>query len=84
MQTQNATFTTSEVDAEGLQNSSRSILKLLIAKLTALFVRSQLEQAQAHYHLKRQRQASTGQFKADIDQLSISQKHQMGLYHLID
>lgn len=84
MNTHNATFTANEIDASQLQNNTRSIVKKLFEKLTTFLARSELQRAQAHYQMKRQRQAVKSAYKDGFSQLSLSQKQQLGLHHFID
>ncbi|MEM7561815.1 MAG: hypothetical protein AAF353_02065 [Pseudomonadota bacterium] len=84
MNTHNATFTANEIDTRKLQSNTRSLVNNLYEKLKDYWVRSELERAQARYQMKRKRQESSGAYKDSLNQLSLTQKQQLGLHHLID
>jgi hypothetical protein len=51
---------------------------------TAMFIRSDLEMAQAHYKLKRKHQAQDQTHRDIVRDMPIEQKLQLGCYHLMD
>ena len=56
----------------------------IISNMTAIFVRSDLDKAQAHYNLKRKHQAQDQTHRDIVRDMPIEQKLQLGCYHLMD
>jgi len=52
--------------------------------VTAMFIRSDLEKAQAHYSLKRKHQAQAQSHRDIVRDMPVEQKLQLGCYHLMD
>ncbi len=70
------------VNSEQIEIQPSTWFVRLIKKVTASVKRSEIQISRARYQLKRQRQAQCHQdFVSD---LTLAQKHQLGLYHLID
>ncbi len=76
----NAT-TESAVDLPTLP--SRNSFAALAKTVIGWFTRSELDRAQARYRLKRERAALPGT-RDIVHSMSLEQKHQLGLYRLID
>lgn len=54
------------------------------SSLSAIFTRSDLEIAQAHYNQKRKHQAQAQTHRDIVRDMPVEQKLQLGCYHLMD
>ena len=79
MNTKTLAFNTSIVKPE-----SFTWIAKVFSSLTAIFTRSDLEKAQAHFSLKRKHQAQAQTHRDIVRDMPVEQKLQLGCYHLMD
>ena len=74
--------TDSAIDLTALP--SRSVFSALAKTVIGWFTRSELEQAQARYRIKRERAAQTAAHQDIVSAMPLEQKQSLGLHRLID
>ncbi len=62
----------------------QGMLTGIAAKITALFVRSGIEQAQDYYRVKRERRATAPSHRDIVESLPIEDKLGLGMYRFMD